>query len=179
MNKTPPRWTARQLAAEAKKSAAAFRVERLAPTEAWKQHVTQSRALFDELRPGDIVLFDELCSGTNPSEAEAIIRLVLELLSELNPQVFMTTHFLDFASGLAENPVVDRLEFLQAALDERNRPTYAFVQGVAKSALAAETAARLGVTLEELAAIVARRKTERRPAAALPDDLAHGAAFQR
>lgn len=137
------------------------------------------RALFDELRPGDIVLFDELCSGTNPSEAEAIIRLVLELLSELNPQVFMTTHFLDFASELAENPVVHRLEFLQAALDERNRPTYAFVQGVAKSALAAETAARLGVTLEELAAIVARRKTERRAAAALPDDLAHGAAFQR
>ena len=135
------------------------------------------RALFDELGPGDIVLFDELCSGTNPSEAEAIIRLVLELLSELNPQVFMTTHFLDFATELAENPVVDRLEFLRAALDEKNRPTYAFSEGVAKSALAAETAARLGVTLEELAAIVARRKTERRPAAALPDELSHGELF--
>jgi len=137
------------------------------------------RTLFEELRPGDLVLFDELCSGTNPTEAEAIIRLVLELLSELNPQVFVTTHFLDFASELEQNPHVERLEFLQAALDERNRPTYAFVPGVAKSALAAETAARLGVTLEELAAIVARRKAERPRPEALPEQLSEARNFTR
>lgn len=132
------------------------------------------RTLFEDLCPGDLVVFDELCSGTNPSEAEAIIRLVLELLSELNPQVFVTTHFLDFATALEKGPPIDRLQFLQAALDERNRPTYAFTEGVAKSALAAETAARLGVTLEELASLVARRKAERAPAAALPESLAQG-----
>jgi hypothetical protein len=49
MNKAPPRWTAKQLAVDAEKSAAAFRVERLAPTEAWKQHVQQSRKRFDAL----------------------------------------------------------------------------------------------------------------------------------
>lgn len=129
------------------------------------------RALFEELHQGDLVVFDELCSGTNPSEAEAIIRLVLELLTELNPQVFVTTHFLDFAAELEKNPHVERLQFLQAALDERNRPTYAFIPGVAKSALAAETAARLGVTLEELAALVARRKAERPKREELPASL--------
>ncbi|NUP10903.1 MAG: DNA mismatch repair protein [Polyangiaceae bacterium] len=135
------------------------------------------RSLFEELRPGDLVVFDELCSGTNPSEAEAIIRLVLNLLHELNPQVFVTTHFLDFAAELESSPHTERLQFLQAALDERNRPTYTFLPGVAKSALAAETAARLGVTLEELASLVARRKAERNRRASLPESLGHAAEF--
>lgn len=53
MTKPPPRWTAKQLAAEAQKSVAAFRTERLAPSEAWKQHFAKARerftALFKEL----------------------------------------------------------------------------------------------------------------------------------
>lgn len=53
MSKPPPRWTAKQLAHDAGKSAAAFRTERLAPTEAWRQHFTKSSerfsALFKEL----------------------------------------------------------------------------------------------------------------------------------
>jgi DNA mismatch repair protein MutS2 len=129
------------------------------------------RQLFEQLSPGDLVLFDELCSGTNPSEAEAIIRLVLELLTELSPQVFVTTHFLDFARQLHADPPWPTLEFLRADLDEKNRPLFTFVAGVAESALAAETAARLGVTLEELARTVARRKTEKL-AFDVPEELA-------
>jgi hypothetical protein len=57
MSKPAPRWTAKQLEAEAAISAAAFRAERLAPTEAWKQHYTRSKerfvALFREL--GELV----------------------------------------------------------------------------------------------------------------------------
>lgn len=53
MSKAPPRWTTKQLAGDAKKSADAFRTERLAPTEAWKQHFTKANerfvALFREL----------------------------------------------------------------------------------------------------------------------------------
>jgi XamI-like restriction endonuclease len=53
MTKSPPRWTAKQLAAEAQKSAAAFRMQRLAPTEAWKRHFIKAKerfaALFQEL----------------------------------------------------------------------------------------------------------------------------------
>lgn len=56
MNLTAPRWTAKQLAADAEKSAAAFRIERLAPTEAWKQHFAKSRERFAALfeRLGDL-----------------------------------------------------------------------------------------------------------------------------
>ncbi len=49
MTKSPPRWAAKQLAAEAAKSAAAFRAERLAPSQAWKQHVTRARERFASL----------------------------------------------------------------------------------------------------------------------------------
>jgi hypothetical protein len=49
MTKSPPRWTAKQLAVEAAKSAAAFRAERLAPTEAWKQHFTKAKDRFTDL----------------------------------------------------------------------------------------------------------------------------------
>lgn len=131
------------------------------------------RQLFEEVSVGDLVIFDELCSGTNPSEAETIMRLVLELLSELSPQVFVTTHFLDFARALEAESPWPSLEFLQAALDDKKRPTFAFAPGVASSALAAETAARLGVTLEELASAVARRKS-RAQAVALPETLSGG-----
>lgn len=135
------------------------------------------RELFEEVGPGDLALIDELCSGTNPSEAEALIRLVLELLTELKPQVFVTTHFLSFAADLAEHPPAVGMEFLQAAIDERSRPTYAFVPGVAKTSLAAETAARLGVTLEELVALVARKRRSALAPEALPEALGSSEAF--
>ncbi len=141
--------------------------------------LSRIRELFEEVGPGDLALIDELCSGTNPSEAEALIRLVLELLHELRPQVFVTTHFLTFAAELAESPPAEGMEFLQAAIDERNRPTYSFVPGVAKTSLAAETAARLGVTLEELAGLVARKRASAEPEQLeLPDELRTLASFE-
>ena len=59
------------------------------------------RRLFEEIRPGSMILLDELCSGTNPSEAVEIVSLVLDLLRGLQPIGFITTHFLDYAHALA------------------------------------------------------------------------------
>ncbi len=129
------------------------------------------RQLFEEVAPGDLALIDELCSGTNPSEAEALIRLVLELFAELQPQVFVTTHFLSFAAELSRNPPTQGMEFLQATIDERSRPTYTFAPGVAETSLAAETAARLGVTLEELVGLVARKRPREAAPPPLPGEL--------
>ncbi len=112
------------------------------------------RRMFEELGLGSLVLLDELCSGTNPSEGEEIARLVISLLPDLRAQVFVTTHLLQFAGRLAEEKRGDasaRLEFFQVELDERERPTYGFVPGVAKTSLAQKTAARLGVTRDEAA----------------------------
>ena len=116
------------------------------------------RRMFEELGPGSLVLLDELCSGTNPSEGEEIARLVISLLPELGAQVFVTTHLLHFAAQLAEEPSFVHTEFLQVELDEHERATYGFVPGVARTSLAHKTAARLGVTRDELTALIAAKK---------------------
>jgi DNA mismatch repair protein MutS2 len=116
------------------------------------------RSLFEKLRLGSMVVLDELCSGTNPSEGEEIFELVVTLLSELRPQAFITTHFLQMASRIAQKPPVPGLMFLQVELDKHQLPTYQFVPGVADTSLAHRTAARLGVTREELLALVEASK---------------------
>jgi DNA mismatch repair protein MutS2 len=123
------------------------------------------RRMFEKLETGALVLVDELCSGTNPAEAEELFGMVLELLSELSAQAFVTTHFLEFASRLERERPLPGLEFACVGLDADKRPTYRFERGVAESALARQTAQRLGVTYQELSALVhaARRRESERP----------------
>jgi DNA mismatch repair protein MutS2 len=110
------------------------------------------RRLFERLRENGMVVLDELCSGTNPSEGEALMQLVLEALYELAPQAFISTHFLEFAAGLAAS--TRRHRFLQAELDEHEQPTYRFSDGVAATSLAHRVAERLGVTRESLRSLM-------------------------
>ncbi len=112
------------------------------------------RRLFEELEPGSLAILDELCSGTNPMEGEAIFEMVVSLLPRLKPQVFISTHFLGLAARLEEKPPVEGLAFLEVELDEEERPTFGFIPGVAKTSLAHRVAARLGVTREELEKLV-------------------------
>jgi DNA mismatch repair protein MutS2 len=126
------------------------------------------RRLFDQLDVGSVVVLDELCSGTNPSEGEEIARLVLSLLPEIGVQAFVTTHLLQFAAGLAQERPVAALDFLQVQLDDDERPTYRFVPGVAKTSLAQKTAARLGVTRDELLARIAAKRGTRATTAEPP-----------
>ena len=116
------------------------------------------RRMFEQLSVGSLVILDELCSGTNPSEGEDIFELVVSLLAELEPQAFITTHFLQFASRLESERPVARLEFLQVELDAQENPTYGFVPGVATTSLAERTAERLGVTREALRELVDRAR---------------------
>lgn len=113
------------------------------------------RRLFERALPGSVILLDELCSGTNPSEGEEIFHLVVDLLRELEPEVYITTHFLQFAQQLAENER-HPLCFLQVELDADHVPTYQFVPGVATTSLAQQTASRLGVTRDELVSLIRR-----------------------
>lgn len=116
------------------------------------------RRMFEQLDCCSLVILDELCSGTNPSEGEEIARLVISLLPEMQAQAFVSTHLLQFAGRLSEERPVPHLEFIQVELDQHERPTYGFVGGVAKTSLAHKTAARLGVTKDELTALIAKKK---------------------
>jgi DNA mismatch repair protein MutS2 len=114
------------------------------------------RDLFERLPPGAMVILDELCSGTNPSEGEEIFELVVGMLSKLAPQAFITTHFLAFAARLERQRTIEALRFLQVELGSGERPTYQFVPGVAHTSLASHAAARLGVTREQLLELIDR-----------------------
>lgn len=107
------------------------------------------RTLFEHIRPGSMVVLDELCSGTNPSEAAEIVLMVLRLLGRLQPRAFITTHFLDLARQLAAEREIPGVDFLQVEM-AGERSTYQFVPGVANTSMAAETARRLGVDFERL-----------------------------
>lgn len=126
------------------------------------------RRAFERLRVGSMVVMDELCSGTNPSEGETLMQLVLDALCELAPQAFITTHFLELAGRLARTQ--HRHRFLQAELDEHERPTYGFADGVAPTSLAHRVAERLGVTRESLAALMLANNPELAARAPLPVD---------
>ena len=112
------------------------------------------RRAFEQLRGGSMVVMDELCSGTNPSEGEELMALVLEALGELAPQAFISTHFLEFAARLAVRAPQHR--YLRAELDDNEQPTFGFRDGVAASSLARRVAERLGVTREGLRALRAK-----------------------
>jgi len=123
------------------------------------------RQLFEKLPPGTMVILDELCSGTNPSEGEEIFELVVRMLGKLRPQAFITTHFLSFAGNLERAKKIEGLRFLQVQLGENNEPTYQFGPGVALTSLAGQTAARLGVTADQLLQLVEQNvaRTRNRP----------------
>ncbi len=114
------------------------------------------RSLFERLPPGAMVILDELCSGTNPSEGEEIFELVVRMLTKLKPQAFITTHFLAFAARLQDERKIPDLRFLQVELSADHQPTYQFVPGVARTSLAGQAAARLGVTGEQLLSLIDR-----------------------
>ncbi len=118
------------------------------------------RTLFERAEPGYLVVVDELCSGTNPSEGDEMFRLVLELLGELDPEAYVSTHFLSFAASLEPEAAALRLAFRKVELDADLRPTYGFVPGVADTSLAHQTAARLGVTRDALMALVRRKRRD-------------------
>lgn len=114
------------------------------------------RALFEELPPGAVVLLDELCSGTNPSEGEEIFELVVRMLAKLEPRAFITTHFLTFAARLEREQQIAHLRFLQVELADDRVATYQFVPGVARTSLARHAAERLGITTDQLSSLIER-----------------------
>ena len=115
-----------------------------------------------------MILLDELCSGTNPSEAAEIVAIVLRLARKLSPVAFVTTHFLDLARHLEDDPPIERMEFLQVEIDGEEKSTYQFIPGVAATSLALGTANRLGVSFERLSSLIDERLEEEAAVATAP-----------
>lgn len=112
------------------------------------------RSLFETMGSPSMVILDELCSGTNPTEGTEIFSMVLRLLDRIDSVAFISTHFLDYAQQLEQDPPVPSLNFLHVESNDDLKSTYQFLPGVAESSLAAATAERLGVSFEKLAGMI-------------------------
>lgn len=90
-----------------------------------------------------IVGIDEIELGTDSDEAASLFKVLLESLMQKHNKVILTTHHKRLAALMAGNPEV---QLLAALFDEeRQMPTFSFLDGTIGKSYAFETALRYGI----------------------------------
>jgi DNA mismatch repair protein MutS2 len=90
-----------------------------------------------------LVGVDEIELGTDSDEAASLFKVMIESLIERDVKVVITTHHKRLAAMMASD---ERVELVAAVYDEeRQSPTYTFLQGIIGKSYAFETAERYGV----------------------------------
>lgn len=106
-------------------------------------HIANLQAIFAALRPGSLVLLDEIVVGTDPVQGAALAQAILERLADLQTFIVVTTHY----ESLKALPLDDG-RFRNGAVGfdaERRVPTYRLELDVPGSSSALITARRLGL----------------------------------
>ena len=109
-------------------------------------HLTALKELLSVSRVGDLVLIDEIATGTSPEEGEPLAQAVLEKLLSAGVRFFITTHY----KGLKHFAMSDeRVRIAAMAFDKLTRtPTYEVLLDVPGESSALETAEQLGLDAE-------------------------------
>lgn len=114
-------------------------------------HLVALHAMLGAAKPGQLVLLDEIASGTDPSQGAALAQAVLEALADAGPRVVVTTHFAGLKGLAAADP-----RFAGAAVQYADgRPTYRVLQGATGESHALSIARRVGIP----AAVLGRAET--------------------
>jgi DNA mismatch repair protein MutS2 len=109
-------------------------------------HLVALQAMLAEARPGQLVLLDEIASGTDPAQGAALAQAVLERLAEAGPRVVVTTHFAALKALAAADA-----RFAGAAVQyAEGRPTYRVLQGASGESHALSIARRVGLAEDVL-----------------------------
>ncbi len=106
-------------------------------------HVTNIRTMAHEVRPSALVLIDEIGTGTDPVEGEALGIATADFFRKAGAFTIVTTHFtgLKIYASQTEGAVNASVEF-----DERTlQPTFRLIGGVAGASSGIEIASRLGL----------------------------------
>lgn len=90
-----------------------------------------------------IIGVDEIELGTDSDEAASLFKVLLESLMQNNNKIIITTHHKRLAALMAGNP---KVQLLAALFDEeRQLPTFNFLDGTIGKSYAFETALRYGI----------------------------------
>jgi DNA mismatch repair protein MutS2 len=120
-------------------------------------HVKNLAHILEQAQPGVLVLLDEICTGTDPREGEALAAGVLDSLLKRGAAVFATTHY----EGLKALALGDaRFQNASYAIDVATMaPTFRLALGVPGSSSALQVAKRFGMpstVLERAARFLSR-----------------------
>jgi len=113
-------------------------------------HMLRIKAIIDDVRPGDLVLLDELGGATDPEEGSALAMAILDELAERGARVLVTTHLTHLkAYGLSRPQVKNvSVEFHPVTL----KPTFRLLYDLPGESHAIETAERIGLAPHVIAA---------------------------
>ena len=115
----------------------------------FSSHMKQIVYILRHCTADDLILADELGSGTDPAEGSAIAIAVLDALYRKGSYVMVTTHYNDLKNYAYNTPGIENghVEFDEETL----RPTYKLRIGAAGSSHAFSISERLGMPAEILA----------------------------
>lgn len=106
-------------------------------------HVSSLSRILKEAKQGDLVLIDEIATGTAPEEGQALARALLESFLSSGVRVFVTTHY----GALKIMALADeRCRVASMAYDNQKRlPLFKIVMDVPGESSALDAAERLGI----------------------------------